>query len=78
MQVTGQSLNFVIFSKHFFMAHKKFRKLQIDLPRQPVVNQRPWLIAGLLLVFIILLIAACNYYAYKNVLPYLKGKGKQL
>lgn len=48
------------------MTHKKFRKLQIDLPRQPVVNQRPWLIAGLLLVFIILLIAACNYYVYKK------------
>ena len=77
MQVTGQSLNFVIFSKHFFMAQKKFRKLQIDLPRQPVVNQRPWLIAGLLLVFIILLIAACNYYVYKKRLPLPEEQGKK-
>jgi hypothetical protein len=60
------------------MKHKEFRKLQIDLPRQPVVNQRPWLIAGLLLVFIIVLIAACNYYVYmrRTVLP--EGQEKQL
>jgi hypothetical protein len=58
------------------MKHKEFRKLHVDLPRQPVVNQRPWLIVGLLLVFIILLIAACNYYVYtkRSVLPERQGK----
>ncbi len=59
------------------MTHKKFRKLQADLPRQPVVNQRPWLIAGLLLVFIILLIAACNYYVYKKRAALPEGQGKK-
>lgn len=54
----------------------EFRKLHINLPRQPVVNQRLWLIAGSLLVFIILLNAACNYCAYKkrSALPERQGK----
>lgn len=43
------------------MASQRFRKLDIDLPRQPSVDQRPWLAAGLLLAFAILLI---SFYAY--------------
>ena len=60
----------------FFMKPNEFRKLPINLPRQPVVNQRPWLIAGFLLVLIILLMAACSYYAYKkrSALPDKQGK----
>ena len=60
------------------MKPDEFRKLRVHLPRQPLVNQRPWWIAGLLLASIILLIAAWSYYAYKKhpVLP--EGKEKQL
>lgn len=45
----------------FFMEQKKFKKLYIYLPRQPLVNDRPWLIAGILLVFIILLLVVYFY-----------------
>jgi heme/copper-type cytochrome/quinol oxidase subunit 3 len=45
------------------MSSKKFRKLDIDLPHQRLFDQRPWLAAGLLLAFIILLMSA---YAYFN------------
>lgn len=48
------------------MKRQEFLKLHIDLPRQPLINQRPWLIAGLLLVFVILLIAACGYFTHKK------------
>ncbi|MEP7371917.1 MAG: hypothetical protein ABI675_00925 [Chitinophagaceae bacterium] len=53
------------------MEPDEFRELNVELPRQRVVNQKPWWIAGVLLVFIFLLIAACSYYAYKKrlVLP---------
>jgi hypothetical protein len=46
------------------MEPDEFRKLRMQLPRQPIVNQRPWWIAGLLLVFIILLFAAWSYFSY--------------
>jgi len=48
------------------MTHPEFRKLRIHLPRQPLTPQRPWLIAGFLLVFIILLIAAYGYFSEKK------------
>ncbi len=44
------------------MEHKEFRKLDIDLPTQPVRNQLPWLVAGWLFVFAILFLAACAYF----------------
>jgi len=44
------------------MPSQKFRKLNIYLPRQPLIDQRPWLAAGLLLAFIILLLAASAYF----------------
>jgi hypothetical protein len=47
--------------KSIFMEPKDFRKLNIELPRQPLSNQQPWLIAGLVLVLVILLIAVCAY-----------------
>jgi heme/copper-type cytochrome/quinol oxidase subunit 3 len=43
------------------MPQKQFRKLRMYLPRQPLVNQRPWLMAGILLVMIFLLIAIYCY-----------------
>ncbi len=46
------------------MEPENFRKLHVRLPRQPLVNQRPWWIAGLVLTFIILLFAAWSYYSY--------------
>ena len=44
------------------MPFQKFRKLNIYLPRQPLVDQRPWLAAGLILAFIILLMSAYAYF----------------
>jgi len=44
----------------------EFRELNIELPRQPVVNQRPWWIVGLSLAFIFLLFTMWNYYAHKK------------
>ncbi|MFN2458269.1 MAG: hypothetical protein ABR502_08730 [Chitinophagaceae bacterium] len=44
------------------MKEKEFTKLNVDLPTQPIIKQRPWLVAGLLFVFTILLIAACAYF----------------
>jgi uncharacterized membrane protein SirB2 len=58
------------------MKPRKFRKLHINLPRQPVVNQRPWLIAGLLLVVIFLLIAAWMYFSHKKSDVVQGGQGK--
>ena len=46
------------------MEQKKIRKIPFNLPRQPLVNQRPWLIAGLLFAFIILLMIVYNYITY--------------
>ncbi len=50
------------------MEQGEFRKLRVRLPRQPLVNQRPWSIAGLLLALIILLIIIWSYYAHKKSL----------
>ncbi len=44
------------------MPSQKFRKLDIDLPCQRSFDQRPWLAAGLLLAFIILLMSAYAYF----------------
>ena len=46
----------------FSMPSQKFRKLDIDLPRHHSFDQRPWLTAGLLLAFIILLMSAYAYF----------------
>jgi len=43
------------------MPSQRFRKLDIDLSRQPLVDQRPWLAAGVLIAFIILLMCAFAY-----------------
>jgi hypothetical protein len=47
------------------MSSQKFRKLDIDLPSQTLVDQRPWLVAGLMIAFIVLLLSAYVY--IKNV-----------
>jgi len=55
------------FSKQLVMMEPdNFRKLNVHLPRQPLVNQRPWWIAGLLFAAIILLLAAWSYYSHKK------------
>jgi hypothetical protein len=50
------------------MEPDEFRKLRVHLPRQPLVNQRPWWIAGLLLALVILLVVAWSYYTHKKPL----------
>lgn len=44
------------------MPYPTFRKLNINLPKQPSVDERPWLAVGLLLAFIILLMSAYAYF----------------
>jgi len=48
------------------MDHPEYRKLRMHLRRQPLTRQRPWLIAGFVLVLIILLIAAYGYFSDKK------------
>jgi hypothetical protein len=43
------------------MEPRKFRKLHVNLPRQPLVNQRPWLIAGYVFAAAFLLLAVLLY-----------------
>jgi hypothetical protein len=48
------------------MQPQEFRKLDIDLPRQPIIQQRPWWIAGWLLVFVILLQITYTYFGHRK------------
>ena len=48
------------------MRDSGYRKLRMHVPRQPVSRQRPWLIAGFVLVIIVLLIAAYGYFTGKT------------
>ena len=43
------------------MHPQKFRKLGIDLPRQPIVKEGPWLIAGVALAMVFLLLVILAY-----------------
>jgi len=45
------------------MKSQEFRELHVNLHRQPIIRQRPWAIAGWLLVIAVLLIAAYGYYS---------------
>jgi hypothetical protein len=40
----------------------EFRKLEIELPTQPVVNQKPFAIGGWLLAIAVLLLIALAYW----------------
>lgn len=64
------------FSNYSFMEEQEYRKLHTYLPRQPIVNQRPWLIVGLLLAFVVLLIAAYSYFTYMNKASSHDSQGK--
>jgi hypothetical protein len=44
------------------MEENEYKKLDVELPKQPIAKQRPWLLAGLLFAFIILLVAAIAYF----------------
>lgn len=64
MQSEGNYFSaFLVISGSINFQLVKYKKLHINLPKQPLVNQRPWLIIGLLLAFIFLLATA---YAYVN------------
>lgn len=45
---------------------QKFRKLDIDLPRQPLSDHRPWEVAGIFLVLLILIFAIFSYLNSRN------------
>ena len=49
------------------MEARKFRKLNIDLPREPIVNDRVGLIAGLLIAITFLLITVYAYLKFKGI-----------
>ena len=51
------------------MASKKYRRLNIDLPIQPSVNQAPWLMAGLLLALAVWVMSAYAYFHYNKKVP---------
>jgi hypothetical protein len=44
------------------MHSQKFRKLNVDLPRQALINQRPWFIAGVVAAIVIVLISAFTFF----------------
>jgi hypothetical protein len=44
----------------------KFKKLEVELPRQPLSDQRRWAIAGLILAFLITLFTLYSYIDYRN------------
>ncbi|MDQ6815411.1 MAG: hypothetical protein M3040_16880 [Bacteroidota bacterium] len=50
------------------MEQLEFRKLNVNLPREPVTNDGPWFVAGLLLAFVFLLIVAYAFLSYKRYL----------
>ncbi len=52
------------------MEEVQFRKLSIDLPRQPVYDQRPWLWAGIAFAVSILLLIAGAYIQHRKQMDY--------
>jgi hypothetical protein len=49
------------------MEPAKFRKLNIDLPIEPIINDRPWALAGLLCALAFIIIVAYAYLQYKGI-----------
>jgi hypothetical protein len=45
------------------MSSQQYRKLDIDLPRQPTVDQRPWLVAGIVMACVLLAVIAYLFFA---------------
>ena len=45
---------------------QKFQKLNIDLPKQPLSDQKAWMVAGWLIAALVILIAVYSYFNYKN------------
>jgi hypothetical protein len=45
---------------------QQFKKLNIDLPRQPLSDQKVWTVAGWLLAAIVVVIIAISYISYQN------------
>jgi hypothetical protein len=49
------------------MEQSKFRKLNIDIPRDPVTNVRPWSIAGWLFAIAFIIFTAYTFLKYKGI-----------
>lgn len=45
---------------------KKFQKLDVELPRQPLSDQRAWMIAGWVFALVIILFTVYTYIDYRN------------
>lgn len=50
------------------MKQREFRKLNMEVPVQPLHDQRPWMVAGLFLVVIFLLVVIYAYLKNKAML----------
>jgi hypothetical protein len=48
------------------MEPTKFRKLHVDLPLEPVTNDRPWLIVGWVVACVFFIFVVCAYLKYKG------------
>jgi hypothetical protein len=44
------------------MSSKTYRKLDMELPTQPTIDQRPWMAAGVFLALLVLLMFALSYW----------------
>lgn len=44
-----------------FMKEEDFQNLNLELPRQPLSNERPWFIAGLVFAAALLIFIVCAY-----------------
>jgi hypothetical protein len=53
--------NLAILEMNLNMQNEDYRNLDLDIPHQRLVNQRPWLIAGVFLVVVILVLAVAGY-----------------
>ena len=50
------------------MKQEEIRKLKIELPILPIVDDKPWAIAGWFLVIAFLIMAGCAFLKFKEVL----------
>jgi hypothetical protein len=50
------------------MEEPKFRKLNIDLPLEPITDDRPWALVGVLMALGFLALAIYAFLKYKEIL----------
>jgi hypothetical protein len=48
------------------MEQEKFRKLNVDLPLEPITDDRPWFVVGLLYAFAFLIMVVYAFLSHKG------------